>query len=356
MPTRSLRQRSRSIRRALSTHFRAIVVLCVLFAFETLYHVRSLRVDSPPTILDAPFYTTCREPNVDAPRSNATIVMLARNADQEGAVAAVKSLEKRFNQWFHYPIIFLNDYKWDRSFIDALTEVSSGEAQFETIDSSMWGFPDWIDQNKAARKMRSQEAKGLPYAGKASYHHMCRFNSGFFYDHPALKKYKWYWRIEPDVQYTCDITYDPFVEMEKHGKKYGWVIDLWEWGETAPTLYRKVTEWKEMRKIKTTSVWSAMLDASTAPWPLRKILAFSRNRNANGDLWSLCHFWSNFEIADLDFFRSDEYRDFFDFLDADGGFYYERVSQTFPQSLGVAEISSHESRVHSYLKSYANML
>ena len=27
-----------------------------------------------------------------------------------------------------------------------------------------------------------------------------------FYDHPALKFYKWYWRVEPDVQFTCAIT------------------------------------------------------------------------------------------------------------------------------------------------------
>ncbi len=29
-----------------------------------------------------------------------------------------------------------------------------------------------------------------------SYRNMCRFNSGFFYRHPLLQKYRWYWRIE----------------------------------------------------------------------------------------------------------------------------------------------------------------
>ena len=327
MPSRSLQYRSRSIRRALGARWRTILVLCILFAFETIYHVRSLRVEPPSEQLDAPFYTTCQEPDSGAPRANATIVMLARNADRDGAVSAVKSLEKHFNQWFHYPIVFLNDHKFDQVFIDTLTETSSGKAYFEIIDSTMWSFPGWIDQKKAARRMRAQDAAGLPYAGKPSYHHMCRFNSGFFYDHPALKKYKWYWRIEPDVQYTCDITYDPFAEMEKRGKKYGYTMALWEWGKTVPTLYRKVTKWKEMRKIKSTPLWSVLIDPSTAPWPIRKILGFSRNRNGAGDLWNMCHFWSNFEIADMDFFRSEEYREFFNFLDADGGFYYERVSQ-----------------------------
>lgn len=40
----------------------------------------------------------------------------------------------------------------------------------------------------------------------------------------------------------------------------------------------------------------------------------------------MCHFWSNFEIARLDFFRSKEYEDFFQMMDKSGGFWTERVS------------------------------
>lgn len=39
----------------------------------------------------------------------------------------------------------------------------------------------------------------------------------------------------------------------------------------------------------------------------------------------MCHYWSNFEIADMDLFRSPLYRSFFDDLDRTGGFYFERV-------------------------------
>ena len=31
--------------------------------------------------------------------------------------------------------------------------------------------------------------------------------------------------------------------------------------------------------------------------------------------YNLCHFWSNFELGDLRFFRSRPYLDFFDWLD-----------------------------------------
>lgn len=45
-----------------------------------------------------------------------------------------------------------------------------------------------------------------------------------------------------------------------------------------------------------------------------------------GEKYNMCHFWSNFEIARLSFFRSKEYRDFFETMDRSGGFWMERVS------------------------------
>jgi hypothetical protein len=33
--------------------------------------------------------------------------------------------------------------------------------------------------------------------------------------------------------------------------------------------------------------------------------------------------WSNFEIADMDWFRGEAYQKYFDFLEKKGGFYYE---------------------------------
>ena len=52
--------------------------------------------------------------------------------------------------------------------------------------------------------MNSLEYLGAIGVGKGwmiSYRHMCRWNSGFFYKHPRLKDFDWYWRVEPDVCY-----------------------------------------------------------------------------------------------------------------------------------------------------------
>jgi alpha 1,2-mannosyltransferase len=97
-------------------------------------------------------------------------------------------------------------------------------------------------------------------------------SSQFFYRHELLKPYRWYWRVEyvrvlkawtssahlayarPDVDFTCDIQYDPFVFMEQNNKTYGalrflartitlshprsgWTITLTEVMDTIPGLW-----------------------------------------------------------------------------------------------------------------------
>ena len=49
-------------------------------------------------------------------RANATILMLARNSDVEGAVRSVRELEDRFNRKFGYPWVFLNEEDFDDNF------------------------------------------------------------------------------------------------------------------------------------------------------------------------------------------------------------------------------------------------
>lgn len=55
---------------------------------------------------------------------------------------------------------------------------------------------------------------GVLYGSRESYHHMCRYFSGFIHRHPLLKEYDYYWRMEPNVHYYCDLDYDPFLYMK----------------------------------------------------------------------------------------------------------------------------------------------
>ena len=115
--------------------------------------------------------------------------------------------------------------------------------------------------------------------------------------------------------------------MARHDKVYGFTISLPEEKRTCPTLFRHIAEYKEAHHIPTTTLWKAIVSASWAPWPFRSLMAWLFNHtDRNGDGWNMCHYWSNFEIASLDFFRGKEYQDLFEYLDRSGGFYHERVS------------------------------
>lgn len=50
---------------------------------------------------------------------------------------------------------------------------------------------------------------------------MFRFQSGFFFRHPLLDPYDYYWRVEPNVDFLCDIDYDVFQFMKDNRKLYG---------------------------------------------------------------------------------------------------------------------------------------
>ena len=81
------------------------------------------------------------------------------------------------------------------------------------------------------------------------------------------------------------------------------------------------------------------MGASWLPW--------SAHRNSEGDVWTRCHFWSNFEIASLDWFRSIEYRSLFHFLDEQGGFFFERWGDAPVHSLAAALLLD-PSEVHHF--------
>ncbi|KAJ1841170.1 alpha-1,2-mannosyltransferase ktr1 [Coemansia sp. RSA 2708] len=60
-----------------------------------------------------------------------------------------------------------------------------------------------------------------------------------------------------------------------------------------------------------------------------------------------CHFWSNFEIVDLSFYRSPAYQAYFDYLDRAGGFFYERWGDAPVHSIAAA-LFLNASQVHYF--------
>ncbi|KAK9453243.1 nucleotide-diphospho-sugar transferase [Dipodascopsis uninucleata] len=263
-------------------------------------------------------------------RVNATFVTLARNEDLWSIVKSIRHVEDRFNHKFNYDWVFLNDNEFDDNFKEVTTALISGKTKYGKIPSEHWGFPEWIDRDKAAKVREEMREKKIIYGDSISYRHMCRFESGFFFQHELMKNYKYYWRVEPDIILHCDIDYDVFKFMEANQYDYGFTISLYEYIETIPTL------WDSVKKF--------MKDH---PNYIAKDNLMGWLSDDNGETYNKCHFWSNFEVGNLDFWRSKAYMDFFNFLDKEGGFFYERWGDAPVHSIA-AGLFLPKSKVHYF--------
>lgn len=168
---------------------------------------------------------------------NATFVTLARNSDLWEIVKSIRQVEDRFNRKFHYDWVFLNDQPFDDEFKRVTSALVSGKTSYGQIPTEHWSFPDFIDQDKARKVREDMAQRKIIYGDSISYRHMCRYESGFFFRHPLMLNYEWYWRVEPSVELYCDIDYDTFKFMRDNGKKYSFVLSLYEYVETIPTLW-----------------------------------------------------------------------------------------------------------------------
>ncbi|KAF5362624.1 hypothetical protein D9758_009624 [Tetrapyrgos nigripes] len=247
------------------------------------------------------------DPSRSLYKTNATFFMLARNSDLEGAIRSIRGIEDRFNSKHGYPYVLLNEVPFSDDFKRRVSVITPSPVEFGVISQEHWVQSDWIDEEKASQARERMKADNVKYGDSVPYRNMCRYNSGFFYRHELLQKYRWYWRLEPDVKFHCDINEDPFLFMEKNDKTYSFTIATYEIDATIPSLWKHVTDF-----------------LNAHPEYVSQNNSMDFLSLTHGRTYSRCHFWSNFEIADMDFWRGDAYSAFFDYLDATGNFYYER--------------------------------
>ncbi|EGW31253.1 alpha-1,2-mannosyltransferase [Spathaspora passalidarum NRRL Y-27907] len=258
-------------------------------------------------------------PPAQQQKIKATFVTLARNSDLYTLSDSIRMIEDRFNKKFHYDWVFLNDDEFSEEFKEATTALVSGTTKYGLIPKEHWSYPEWIDQEKAALVREDMRERKIIYGHSESYRHMCRFESGFFWRQDILKDYEYYWRVEPDIKLYCDIDYDVFKWMKQNNKDYGFTISLPEYKETIPTLWQTVKEFTEKN-----------------PQYLAKNNMLEWLSNDGGNTYNGCHFWSNFEIGNLNFFRSEAYQKYFEHLDKAGGFFYERWGDAPVHSIAAA--------------------
>lgn len=149
------------------------------------------------------------------------------------------------------------------------------------------------------------------------------------------------------AQSLTSLSSDPFLKMAEANKTYGFTIAVKELRETVPNIFRYAAAYKRKYNLKSKGLWEMFLEQPEKPEVPEEnnqgklpdeILQTDPGDNnlkdidpeaMEGESYNMCHFWSNFEIARLDWFRSKEYEDFFTMMDRSGGFWNERVSNPF---------------------------
>ncbi|KAG2172464.1 hypothetical protein INT44_006637 [Umbelopsis vinacea] len=266
-------------------------------------------------------------------RANAVIVVLCRNSELVPMRRTLREFEDRFNRKYQYPYVFLNDEPFNDEFKTSIKALTHSKVIFGDINEEMWSYPDFVNQSVAANQLKDYDARGVMYGttarnvevsaiGICADSTLAFFTITLWFSHTNIIGK----RVEPGVHFYCDLDYDPFLYMQKNGKQYGFNIALQEIPETIPTLWDHTMNFAHLNQLNTT------------------LLRFFGNPK---DGYNLCHFWSNFEIANLNLWRRPEYQAYFHYLDSTGNFFYERWGDAIVHSLA-AGMFLNKSEVHFF--------
>ena len=206
----------------------------------------------------------------------------------------------------------------------------------ELVPQEHWETPSWINEDLYQESVKVLKEQGVQYMDKKSYHQMCRWNSGMFYKHPALLDTQYYWRVEPNVHFFCDVDYDVFRYMQDHNKTYGFTVNLYDSPESVAGLWPATQQFIADHP-------EYLHPNNAIKWLQEDTIRPENYQKANG--YSTCHFWSNFEIGDMSFWRSKAYEEYFQHLDRAGGFFYERWGDAPVHSIGLG-LFEDQNKIH----------
>jgi len=138
-------------------------------------------------IISTPNYNPLQTyPNATGHRANATFVLLARNSDLVGVLNSMQSAEDRFNRYYNYPWVLLNEEPFTEEFKEyvyvhstsfppltfifcvyrRVSVLTRAPISFGLIPKEHWFQPDWIDEERARAGRQKMMAQRIIYGGK----------------------------------------------------------------------------------------------------------------------------------------------------------------------------------------------
>lgn len=262
-----------------------------------------------------------------AKKANAGMIALVRNIEYLQMLTTVQNIESQFNKKYEYPYLFFNQEPFNDQFKTGMTDLLGNRAIFFHLGDKYWDVPSWINKTIQENCMGFMKDEGVKFGNVVSYHQMSRWFSGFFFKHPAIASMEFYWRIEPGAKYFCQFNYDPFMYLKENDKSYGFTIMPYEAPNSIPSLWSATKTFIQLQSL-----------------PISPLLSFFINENGT---YNGCHFWSSFEIARVDLWNNQIFKNYFDFLDNLGGFFYEQWRDAPVHSLFIG-MTLRKDQVHHF--------
>ncbi|CAO3657212.1 unnamed protein product [Mucor hiemalis] len=232
----------------------------------------------------------------------------------------MRNLEDQFNKYHHYPYIIFSDQELSEEYMELASSVAGNltTVRFEHVQGNLYGYTDNVDMKKA--EQARIDLKDTMFGDSEDYRFQSRFMAGTIFRHPIMQDLNYSWRFEAGTEYICPMTEDPFQYMFENKKTTSFSMALYEYKETIPTLYDTVNEYASKHRH-----WIQPSGDPNTLWHF--IWDDSNNFNA-------CHFWNNFQISDVSFYRGEKYQSFFTYLDNSNGIFYERWGDPIIQTMG----------------------
>ncbi|KAJ9466058.1 O-glycoside alpha-1 [Diplonema papillatum] len=278
--------------------------------------------------------------------ANGIFITLTTNKRVAQLLRMLETMDRHVPSSRGYPHAFFSETRFRADVQRAVRRVlcnKTAAVSFELIPPEHWRLPDGLDEalysSRLAAFANDSHLHSVPHITSRSYRLMCRWYSGFFFKHPALQAYDYYFRVDDDLRFLCDVHLDPLMMMQDNRYVYGFTMALYEFMGTVPTLMATVeSHFAEGAATK---------DMSTVGW-LEPCFYNAGEKPGDDDgsdadagpgQFTGCHFWNNLSLGSLAFFRSAAYGKLFDRLDKAGGIFLERWGDAPIQTLAVAALS-----------------
>lgn len=213
---------------------------------------------------------------------------------------SIQSLLYNYYEWFPCDIICFYEDDFPIEELDNLKQkLINIKVSFVKIDFSI---PNHYTSDQLASIPEYFPHPDFPQAQGFSigYRHMCRFFSGAIFTHPTLTDYKYIWRLDTDSFIVSPIQYNVFDKLQENNSIYGYINIQHDHPGTIKNL------WEISQQYFTTLNKNHIFQQPD--------ITHHKNRV----------FYTNFEIFDMEWFRSKNYMDYFNFIDNTAGIYQYR--------------------------------